>query len=223
MSDQDKAVELGPVAILGAGSVGGNLGERLAECGIRVRFGVRPGKDLSELLERCDGRAEALTVAEAAAGADIVFLAVGSEEAEDLVREAGGLAGRIAVDCTNPVAWDGPDGALWDPPPEGSVAQALARTFPELRVIKGFCTFGAYFHRTARVAGRPVDVPLAGDDMDAKERVAVLARHAGFAPWDAGPLVCAGPLEAFALLWIRRARGGEGKQFMFQPLRDDGS
>lgn len=220
MSETKGAVTPEPVAILGAGSVGGNLGRRLAECGIPVRFGVRPGKDLSELLADCGGRAEARTVAEAAAGAEVVFLAVGSEEVEDVVREAGGLAGQIAVDCTNPVTWDGPEGALWDPPPAGSVAQALAHAFPDLRVIKGFCSFGAHFHRTARVAGQPVDVPLAGDDTEAKERVAALARHAGFAPWDAGPLVCAGLLEALALLWIRRARGGEGRKFAFQPVPD---
>ena len=210
----------GPVAILGAGSVGGSLGERLTECGIHVRFGVRPGNDPTGLLDRCGGRALALAVAEAAEPAEIVFLAVGSEQAEEVVREAGGLGGKIVVDCTNPVAWGGPEGALWDPPPEGSVARALAAAFPEARVVKGFCSFGAAFHRTARVAGMPVDVPLAGDDAEAKQRVAAVARRAGFSPWDAGPLSCAGLLEALAVLWIRRARGGAGRDFVFQPVHD---
>ena len=109
-----------------------------------------------------------------AAGVEVVFVAVGSEQAEDVVREAGGLPGRIVVDCTNPVAWHPLEGAIWAPPAAGSVAEALAAAFPTARLVKGFCTFSARFHRSARVAGRPVDVPLAGDDGENPEAAQTL-------------------------------------------------
>ena len=205
-------------AILGVGAVGAALGERLAEVGRRVVFGVRPGRDVSALLARCGGRAAAAPLAEACGRAPIVFLAVPSEDAVAVLAGAP-LDGRVVVDCTNPVEWS-PDGPIWDPPAAGSMTAALAAAYPQARLVKGFATFGAAFHRDPDLGGRPVDVHLAGDDAAAKEAVAELARAAGFAPLDCGPLRNAALLENLAVLWIQLARhGGLGRGFAFQTVR----
>ena len=73
------------VAIIGVGNVGAALGERLTASGHEVRFGVRPGREIEELLARCDGRAQALPPAEAvkrlrAAGLRKAFVSSSSDE-----------------------------------------------------------------------------------------------------------------------------------------------
>ena len=105
---------------------------------------------------------------------------------------------------------------MWNSPPEGSVAAAIARAVPDAHVVKGFNTFGAEFHKDPGRAGVPADVFLAGDDAGAKKRVIDLATVAGFHAVDAGPLRNAAVLENLAMLWIHLATvGGHGRDFTF--------
>ena len=64
------------IAIIGAGNVGGGLGTTFAKAGYEVKFGVRPGTDTKALLEAAGSKASATEVGEAAAWADVVFMAV---------------------------------------------------------------------------------------------------------------------------------------------------
>ncbi|HEU4405214.1 MAG TPA: NAD(P)-binding domain-containing protein [Polyangiaceae bacterium] len=207
------------VAIVGVGNVGAALGERLARAGFSVRFGVKAGADVAALLDRCGPNASAGPVAEAAAGADLVFLAVPPAALGDVVAQGRGFEGKIVVDCNNPVGWS--DGPTLAPVEEGSLTAKLVKLAPKARVVKGFNTFGAEFHRDPALAGgQRADVPLAGDDAGAKEAVADLARRAGFEPVDAGPLRNAALLESLAILWIHLAVvGGQGREFTFQLAR----
>lgn len=206
------------ITILGAGNVGGNLGIRLAQSGYFVRFGLRPGSDASEVLARAGERASSAAIQDAVRDADVVFVAVPGNAVIDAVRSAGSLAGKIVVDCNNAVAWkDGPKHA---PPPEGSLTAAIAKAAPGARVVKAFNVFGAEFHLDPQLAGgNSADVPIAGDDADAKKVVAEIARRAGFTPLDAGGLDNAAVLENFAILWIHLATvGGLGRERAFKLL-----
>jgi predicted dinucleotide-binding enzyme len=207
------------VAIVGVGNVGAALGERLSRAGFAVRFGVKAGADVGALLDKCGPGASAAPVAEAAAWADLVFLAVPPAALGDVVAQGGGFEGKIVVDCNNPVGWK--DGPALAPVEEGSLTARLAKLAPKARVVKGFNVFGAEFHRDPALAGgQKVDVPLAGDDQGAKDAVADLARRAGFEPVDAGPLRNAALLESFAVLWIHLALvGGQGRDFAFKLAR----
>jgi predicted dinucleotide-binding enzyme len=180
------------IVIVGAGNVGGALGARLAEVGYAVAYGTKDRP-----------------IAEAVKGADVVFVALPANVAVDVMKGAGDLAGKVVVDCTNPV---GP-GISHAPPPEGSVTAALAKALPAARVVKAFNTFGKELHADPRLAhGLAVDVPIAGDDAQAKAAVAAIAEKAGFAPMDAGPLRNAAVLENVAILWIHMAMvGGKGR------------
>lgn len=208
------------LAIIGTGNVGASLGMRLAGAGHAIRFGTRTSKDGSELLDRVtsvNGRAEFVSPMEAAAAAPIVFLAVPANAALEAARGLELAPGKILVDCTNPVRWDG--GPIWAPPPAGSVAQALAEALPGVRVIKAFNGFGAEFHADPKLGDTAVDVFMAGDDMPAKIQLAMIARKAGFSAVDAGPLRNAGLLENLAVLWIHLATvGGRGRNAAFKLL-----
>jgi len=206
------------IGIIGAGSVGGALARTLTRAGYRVRIGVRPGKDIDALLQRCGDRAAAGTVREAFAAAEVTFLCVPAAAAVAVVREGGDLTRKVIVDCTNPLRWE--NGPVLAPPPEGSVAAALAAAAPEARVVKGFNTFGADIHRDPSIGGVPAEVFLAGDDGIALERVGEVAARAGFAPIVVGGLRNAALLEALAVLWIHLATaGGQGREWAFRLAR----
>jgi predicted dinucleotide-binding enzyme len=203
------------IAVIGAGNVGGNLGARLSTSGFPLKFGVKPGSDNTALLARCGKEAQATAVSEAAAWGEVVFLAVPGpvalEVAGSLKKE---LEGKIIVDCNNPLIWK--DGPIWAPPPEGSLAAAIAKAAPGARVVKGWNTFGAEFHGDPNVGGRPLEVMLAGDDAAAKQTLIEIGTKAGYRPIDAGPLRNAAVLENVAILWIHLAMAaGQGRNFAF--------
>ncbi len=205
------------VAILGAGNVGRALAERMLECGISVRFGVRDAKEThANLLAKHSilAAADVMSQSEAANGADLLMVAVPAGAAVDALRSASPAAGAVVVDCMNPLRWD--KGPVWTPPSEGSVAQQLAAAFPDLHVIKGFNHFGAEIQRDPSLATGAADAFFAGDDGDAKSRVMQLARTMGFAAHDAGPLRNAGLLENMAMLWIHLSSTGAGREFAFR-------
>src|SRR5688572_5618501 len=133
------------IAVIGAGNVGGGLGARLSHAGFPVRFGVREPNGAADALERAAKTASASDPAEAATWADVVFLAVPGSVALEVARSlAPRLRDKIVVDCNNPLTWK--EGPVWNPPPEGSLAAAIAAAAPGARVVKGFNTFGAEFH-----------------------------------------------------------------------------
>src|SRR5262245_50652950 len=97
------------IAMIGAGNVGGSLGSTLANAGFPVRFGVRAGADVAALLARSKD-ASSSDPADAAAWGEVVFLAVPGSAAVDVAKGlAPSLAGKIVVDCNNPLVWkEGP-------------------------------------------------------------------------------------------------------------------
>ncbi len=205
------------IAIIGPGNVGGDLGRTLARAGIRVVFGVRAGKDAPALTAGSQGRITTATPADAARQADAIVLALPAAAVLDVARGLGELQGKIVIDANNPLRID--RGPVWNPPPEGSLAQALAAALPGARVLKGWNTFGHEFHADPRTAAGPVTVPFAGDDAEAKQAAMELARKAGFAPVDCGPLRNAALLENLAVLWIHLAMaGGQGRAIAWQLI-----
>lgn len=206
------------VAVLGAGTVGCALAERLLHAGAAVRFGVRDPSAASKKLTGTLAGVPVRLPAAATADAEIILLAVPAAAVIDAAGSAGTLTGKILVDCTNPLRWDG--GPVWAPPPEGSVAQALAAAFPGVAVIKGFNHFGAEIQRNPELVTGPADAFFAGDDPDAKSRILKLGTQMGFRAHDAGALRNAALLENLAVLWIQLASiGGVGRTFGFRMER----
>ncbi len=203
------------VAIIGAGNVGCGSGARISKSGFPVRFGVKEGTDAKDVLTRCAPDASATDPASAAAWADVVFMAVPGNVAVEVAKGlAKSLEGKIVVDCNNPLVWK--EGPVWNPPPEGSLAAAIAKAAPGARVVKGFNQFGAEFHADPSLPGGGANVFLAADDADAKKMVSDVAAKSGFRPVDSGPLRNAAVLENVAMLWIHLAMvGGHGRNWAF--------
>ena len=199
------------VGILGSGLMGGKLGTIFARAGHEVVFSYsRSEKKLEKLARDAGGKARAGTPAEAVQQADALLLAVHWSRVDDVLKQAGDLAGKIVVSCSLPMNDD--DTALVVTH-TSSGAEKLAKRIPKARVVSAFNTvpsevlFGVYEAR--RKATRP-SLVYCGDDSRSKRVAAELIRDVGFDPVDAGPLRIARYTEPFALLVAELAYEGKG-------------
>jgi 8-hydroxy-5-deazaflavin:NADPH oxidoreductase len=186
------------VTIIGTGNMARGIAARALAGGHHVRF---VGTALAKAEDLAD-EFEGLGVVEGAetVSGDLVFLAVPYTEAPHALREhAAELADSVVVDITNPV-----DISVFEPldvAPFRSGAEVIADVAPDgTRLVKAFNTaFGGTLLAGA-VGGFPLDIFMAGDDPEAKERVAQLVRDGGMRPIDAGALARARELEALGYL-----------------------
>jgi 8-hydroxy-5-deazaflavin:NADPH oxidoreductase len=202
------------IAVIGAGNVGGALGTLWQALGHDVVFGVRDPKSTksAELVKAA--KARAATVAEAASGAEIVVLATPWAATEEVIRSAGNLAGKIVVDCINPLRPD-LSGLLIGT--DTSAAEMVATWAKGAKVVKAFNTIGAGNFANPRFGSENASMFIAGDDQAAKSTVGTLAAELGFDVVDTGPLIAARWLEPLAMLWIhlgyRQGLGPTGHAF----------
>ena len=96
------------IGILGSGLMGGKLGTIFARAGHEVIFSyARTSKKLEKLARESRGKARAGTPAEAAQDADALLLAVHWSRVDDVLKEAGDLAGKVIISpvgCTTKIA-----------------------------------------------------------------------------------------------------------------------
>lgn len=206
------------IAVIGTGNVGSMLGRRWAQQGHQVAFGSRhpQSDDTKTLTLQAGPNTQATTPPEAVEDADVVVLATPWDATKEAVQSLGDLAGKVVVDCTNPL---GPDLTL---AVGGSTsgAEQIAGWAPGARVVKAFNTTGAKNMGAPIYSGQRLAMFICGDDEDAKKTVTRLADELGFEPIDNGPLKQARYLEAMAAVWIAQAyRQGWGPDFGFAVLR----
>jgi predicted dinucleotide-binding enzyme len=176
------------IAIIGSGHMSKALSALYAASGEHVVIGSRnPGNGVQ-------------SIADAAAAADIVLLAVPYHAAAETIAAANGFKGKILVDMTNPLK---PDFSGITIGFSTSAAEEIAKLAPEAQVVKGFNTiFASILANGGKVAGQPVTVFLAGDDAEAVAQVEAVTARAGFKVIKSGPLANARHLEALGMLNI---------------------
>jgi predicted dinucleotide-binding enzyme len=206
------------VAIIGAGNVGGALGRAWTRAGHAVVFGVRdPGAAEVRALVAKTG-AEARTPAAAAAAGEVVVLALPWGAAEAAVKGLGDLAGKVVIDCMNPLAM-GADGLGLDRGHTTSGGETVAGWLPGARVVKTLNQVGAEVMADASGFAHPPVMFVAGDDAAAKAVATELVRDLGFEALDAGALRAARLLEPFGMVWINQAMlRGHGRDWAFAAL-----
>ncbi|MFL6231887.1 MAG: NADPH-dependent F420 reductase [Thermoanaerobaculia bacterium] len=205
------------IAIIGAGSVGGALGRGWARAGHEVTFGVRNPSDpkVQKLVEETGARAA--SVADAAAGAEVVVFATPWGATQDALKSAGDLSGKVVFDCTNPLA---PNLSGLTHGFDTSAAEQVASWAPRARVVKVFNTTGANNMENPDYNGVAATMFYCGNDAEAKSVAERLAADLGFDPVDAGNLEQARLLEPLALLWIRLAyTQGLGREIAFRLMK----
>ncbi|MGH6794974.1 MAG: NADPH-dependent F420 reductase [Methylocella sp.] len=207
------------ISILGAGNVGGTLGRAWAHKGHEVYFGVPNPQDpkTQELLKAIGSKGRAGTVAEATAASDVIVLATPWPATQGAIKAAGNLAGKVVVDCTNPLKEDVSGLALGY---TTSGAEQVAEWAKGAKVYKAFIQTGFNIMADPAFDGRRAVIFVCGDDAAYKPTVLKLATEIGFEAIDAGNLVIARLLEPYAMLWIHLALvQGLGRDFAFGLLR----
>ncbi|WP_285703367.1 NADPH-dependent F420 reductase [Microtetraspora sp. NBRC 16547] len=179
----------------GTGDQGKGLARRFALAGHTVLIGSRSAERAREAAESIGVRGAENAVV--AAEADIVIVAVpwdGHKATLESLR--GELAGKIVIDCVNPLGFD-KQGPYALPVEEGSAAQQAAAVLTESRVVAAFHHVSAVILLDPEVDEVGLDVLVLGDDREATDIVQALAsRIAGVRGVYGGRLRNAGQVEA---------------------------
>ena len=168
------------IGIIGAGKVGGALGKSWAKAGHKIKFGVRNPADPKHrgLLDACGPNSGIGTNAEAARFGDVLVLATPWGATQDALAECGNFAGKVLVDCTNPLKFSPETGLELAIGHTTSGGETVAQWAPGARVVKAFNTYGYENFADAsypKYGGLLPVMFLAGDDADARTTVARLA------------------------------------------------
>jgi 8-hydroxy-5-deazaflavin:NADPH oxidoreductase len=189
------------VTIVGAGNMGRGIGTRAVAGGHQVEIVDHDPADAGQLAADLGGSATALDPGAPFDGEVVVF-AVYYPGIKEAVRQyADQLAGKVVVDITNPLntqTWDSLATA-----PGSSSAEETQQLVPEgTAVVKAFNTTFAGTLVAGEVSGQQLDVLIAGDDDNAKQKVAQLVADGGLRPINVGPLRRAQQLEQLGFLHI---------------------
>lgn len=198
------------IGVLGTGTVGRTIADKLLELGHEVTMGSRSAESepLGEWLDGAGERAFGGTFAEAASAGEIIFNCTAGSASLQVLEMAGAenLAGKVLVDVANPL--DFSDGF---PPKlsvcnDDSLGEQIQAAHPEARVVKALNTVNAaVMTEPARVPGNHA-IFLCGDDEAAKAQVGELLETIGWAREsivDLGDISAARATEMYLPLWLR--------------------
>ncbi len=192
------------ISIIGSGNMAAAIGTRATKHGHTIEIMSRNTTKAHALADQIGNGATVATFGARPAG-DIVIVAVLYTGAVEVVAHYGdALAGKILVDITNPFNADvtGLVTTSGD-----SVSQQIAAAAPEgTHVVKAFNSI----LRGVLAEDKPVDVFFAGDNAEAKARVAALLESLEMRPLDAGGLEMTHALEWAGVLLVGVARSGAG-------------
>lgn len=206
------------IAIIGIGNVGGTLGPAWSKAGHEVIYGVRDphSEKVKTLLSVSGDTAQAVSVSEAAAAADIVVFATPWSATQEAISAVGDLTGKLVVDCTNPIA---PDLKGLTIGTTTSAGEQVAQWARGAKVVKAFNTTGSGNMANPHYDSHKVTMLICGDDSDARQTVAQLAKDVGFEPCITGPLYHARYFEPMAMLWVDMAYlQGRGPDFAYKII-----
>jgi 8-hydroxy-5-deazaflavin:NADPH oxidoreductase len=193
------------VTIIGAGLMGRGIGTRLIAGGNDVELIDNDFKQAESLAQELSGRgggsASAIEAGGSIGGEAVVLAVYYPVVAEVVGQYREQLAGKIVIDIANPVDFDTMDGLAT--PTDSSSAEETASLVPEgTPVVKAFNTTFGNTLVPGEAAGQQLDVLIAGDDEEAKSKVAELVVAGGLRPIDVGPLRRARQLEQLGFLHI---------------------
>jgi NADPH-dependent F420 reductase len=168
------------IAVLGGtGPQGRGLARRFVQAGLTVVIGSRGAeKGAATAAELADATGGAVTGTDnlSAAEAGDVVLVVVPWEGHDVLLESlkTALAGKVVVDCVNPLGFDkqGPFALKVE---EGSATEQAAAILTESTVVGAFHNVSASLLEDPEVSSIETDVLVLGDEREATDLVQALA------------------------------------------------
>jgi 8-hydroxy-5-deazaflavin:NADPH oxidoreductase len=177
------------IGVIGAGNIGGTLARHFVEAGHEVAIANSRGPEtLEDLVSELGDKAHATTPEDAARFGDVVVVSIPTWRYQEVPTE--GLDGKPVVDTNN--YYPQRDGQIQELDDDSTTSsELLQRHLPKAHVVKAFNQIVASDLRdNGKPAGTPgrVALPIAGDDADAKKKVAELIDEIGFDAVDTGSL-----------------------------------
>ncbi|HEX9097969.1 MAG TPA: NAD(P)-binding domain-containing protein [Candidatus Dormibacteraeota bacterium] len=187
------------IAIVGAGNIGGTIGERWLKSGHDVVYGLRdPSK-----------RKGAKPIAQALGGAEAILLALPGSATVGFVREhARALDGKILIDATNDFR-----AAKFN-----SWAE-LTTAVPRAQLYRAFNTLGWDVFANPTVGGVQADLFYCGPEGHGREVVEQLITDAGLRPIWVGGDDQVETVDGVLRLWYVLARA-RGRRIAFNLISD---
>ncbi|MEJ8634645.1 NADPH-dependent F420 reductase [Streptomyces sp. NPDC006475] len=181
----------------GTGDQGRGLAYRLARAGQKVIIGSRAVERAEAAATELGFGVEGADNAECARRSDVVIVAVPwdghAKTLETLQKE---LAGKLVVDCVNPLGFD-KKGAYALKPEEGSAAEQAAALLPDSRVTAAFHHLSAVLLQDESIEEIDTDVMVLGESREDTDIVqAIAARIPGMRGVFAGRLRNAHQVES---------------------------
>jgi|SRR4051812_5954429 predicted dinucleotide-binding enzyme len=197
------------IAVLGTGSVGETIGNKLVSLGHEVKMGSRSATHEKGLawVKAAGAKASLGTFADAATFGELAFNCTsGHGSVPALESAAAGLRGKVVIDIANPL-----DFSKGFPPSlftgnTDSLGEQAQRALPDSKVVKALnhVTAGLMVD-AARVAGGNHDALICGDDAEAKAQVTKILKE--WFGWqsvlDLGDISKSRGLESYLALWVR--------------------
>ena len=177
------------IGLIGAGHIGSTVARLALKAGYDVVLSNSRGPDtLADLVAELGGHARAATPEEAAAAGDLVVVSIPLKNYHAV--PVAPLRGKVVIDTNN--YYPQRDTRIAELDDESTtVSELLQAHLPESSVVKAFNNIHyAHLLGLARRAGTPERsaLPIAGDDLAAKELVTGFLDDIGYDAVDAGPL-----------------------------------
>lgn len=174
------------IATIGAGNIGGTLGDTWRKAGHEVVYGLRdPSK-----------RNDAKPIDQALAGAEAVMLALPGSAAVEFAREHGkGLEGKLIIDATNNFRE-----VKFDSWPE------LTAAIPTAQLYRAFNTLGWDVFANPLVGGVQADLFFCGPDGRGREVIEQLISDAGLRPIWVGGVDQVETVDGLLRIWVALSR-----------------
>jgi len=189
------------IAVIGAGFIGGILGNSLTRAGEDVTFGSRHPDDDSVA---AGSGATVASPSEALEGAEVVILALPGAAVADLVASDGAaLEGKLVIDATNQMG--------------AAVANARAALPARVRYARAFNTLGGENMADPIFDGAPADMFFSAPERD-RAAVESVIEGVGLRPIYVGP-DAEGIVDGLFQLWVALAmKQGRGRRLALRLL-----
>ncbi|MBW4889413.1 NAD(P)-binding domain-containing protein [Mucilaginibacter sp. HMF5004] len=183
------------IGIIGAGKIGATIANLFIKAGHAVALSNSRGPEsLKELITSLGDNAIALSVNEAAAFGDIVFLATPWRETAALP-DAITVQDKIVIDAMNPYLANGKLADLGN----STSSEETAKRLPGATIVKAFNTIHYQHLNNSSEQKLPLQerraIFMASDSIEAKAKVSRLIEEIGFAAIDTGNLRDGGQMQ----------------------------
>lgn len=200
------------IGVIGAGNIGGAIGQKWARAGYEVKFGARHPADpkVAALLEAGGATASAGSVGEAISFGEVILIATPGGSVEALMAEHGhALNGKLVIDATNRMG-----------EAEVSAVSSITRSAPQAQVVRAFNSLGWENFEQPILAGVQADLFYCGP-AEARTTVESLISVVGLRPVYVGGLEQVRLVDNLGLLWGALAYGQKrGRRLAFKLLTE---